>query len=437
MKTPAILQAFKREILPAGAQLLHADDPVTIGGHRLTGRLTSSGSGVIYLAHDLDAGLVTIKTAHAGTTEPGPVRARLHAEAACARRLPSSCTAPLLHDGTGETPPYLVSGYVEGPSLERVIDVKGPLPAAMVAALAADLARVLSAVHAADVVHGNLTPANVVLTKSGLRVIDFGVAQEISASGEPAEIGAVADNPGWLAPELLTGAPPGPACDIFGWGCLVAYAATGHSPYGENTAGPARFQPLDTGSLADPLRRLVDAAVTEDSTARPTAADLTARLDALPDTGTDDPPVAAEPADPADAVVAPAGFAAVPVSRHRPPQVRSRAMVSALITIAALFFAIPTTTEHVLPAPPPKAPRPGSPSDKPHRTSNKAAISLYGAPPVTARRGRSAAKSRSPRGILWMSCTGARSGWCSMPGTKGTDPDPRSPGWRITWTPGG
>ena len=417
MKTPAILQAFKHEILPAGAQLLQAEDPVTIGGHRLAGRLTSSGTGVVYLARDLGAGLVTIRTTPAGTAEPAPVRARLRAEAACARRLPSSCTAPLLHDGTGATPPYLVSGHIEGPSLERVIDVKGPLPPAMVAALATDLAHVLAAVHDADVVHSNLTPANVVLTKTGLRVIDFGVAQEIPSSGEPAEIGAVADNPGWLAPELFTGKPPGPACDIFGWGCLVTYAATGHSPHDGSAAD---FQPLDTGDLTEPLRRLVDASAAEDPAARPTAADLAAQLDALPD-----PPTQVEEAE--DPI-------AVPAVRHEPRRVRTRAMVSALITIATLFFAIPTASEHTA-TPPPETSRPGPPppGQRGAPPSNRAAMSAYDAP--TPARRPDLGRSRPPRTITWMSCgANSHSGWCSIPGTKDPGTDSRTSGWRITWT---
>ncbi|MFB9837571.1 protein kinase domain-containing protein, partial [Actinoallomurus acaciae] len=264
MKTPAIFQAFRNDTLPAGAQLLQAEDPVAVGGHRLAGRLRSGGAGLAYVAHGRGSGLVTVKTAHPGTTtEPEPVRARLRAEAACARRLPSSCSVRLLDDGTDHTPPYLVSEHLDGPSLERIVDVKGPLAPPLVMALAADLAQALAAVHAAGVMHGDLAPGNVVFTKSGLRILDFGVAEGIS--GDPAEIGAVADNPGWLAPELLTGGTPGSACDVFGWGCLVAYAATGQSPYRETAPGEtARFRPVDTGALRQPLRALVDAAVAED-----------------------------------------------------------------------------------------------------------------------------------------------------------------------------
>jgi serine/threonine protein kinase len=418
VRTPAIFQAFQRDILPAGADLLQADDPVTIGGHRLAGRLASSGTGVVYLARDRGARLVTVRTTHAGTPEPGPVRARLRAEAACARRLPSCCTAPLLHDGTDETPPYLVSGHVEGPSPERIVDVKGSLPPPMVAALAADLARLLADVHDAGVVHGNLTPGNVVLTQDGLRVLDFGVAQGFPSSGEPAEVGAVADNPGWLAPELLTGGPPGPACDVFGWGCLVAYAATGHSPH---AAAPARLDALDP-----PLRRLVETAVAEDPAARPSIADLATDLAALP-----------EPADPPTVTAAPA-----PAVVHHPPRrTRARAVVSALVTLAALLIAVPAGEEHA--SAPPNPPRPGSSPQptKPRRkpTSNTAALSAYDQPPVPVHRVRSAARSRfrTPRSIVWMSCSRTRPGWCSLSGVKQSGPAGSGDGpssWRITWT---
>lgn len=416
MRTPAIFQAFQREVLPSGAELLQADDPVTIGGHRLAGRLASSGTGAVYLARDRDGRLVTVRTAPPRAADPGPVRARLRAEAACARRLPSSCGTPLIHDGTDDTPPYLVSGHVEGPSLERVIDVKGPLPAVMVTALAADLARVLAAVHDAGVVHGNLTPGNVVLTQDGLRVVDFGVAQEFASSGEPAEVGAVADNPGWLAPELLTGGPPSPACDVFGWGCLVAYAATGHSPH---AAVPSRL-----GALEPALRRLVESAVAEDPAVRASTAELAAALDA---------PAADPPAD----VAAPAPPAAAHGARRAP----GRAVVSALVIVTALLFAIPAGEDHT-PAPP-EAPRPGAPplAAKPrHRpASNKAALSAYDQPPAPVRQTRPTRRGgpRPPHTMVWMTCSSTRPGWCSLSGPSRDGPTRLGdgpPSWRITWT---
>lgn len=419
MKTPAILHAFQNQILPADAQLLQADDPVEIGGHRLAGRLLSSGAGVVYLARDRAGGLVTVKTTHTGTADPGPVRARLRTEATCVRRLPASTTARLLHDGTDRTPPYLVSEYVKGPSLERVIDVEGPLPSPMVGALAAALAETLAAVHEAGVVHGNLTPAHVLLTKDGLRITDFGVAEEISTTGEP----AVADNPGWLAPELLTGGPPAPACDIFGWGCLVTYAATGHSPHGAT--------PSDADALEQPVRGLVDAAVAEDPAARPTATELTAKLTAkLPARLADAPPAAERVEE----------YTAPAVRRRR--RIRPRtAVLAALVAVGALFFAVPTANQHRFAAP--HSPRTSGPVTPPgkapptKRTSNAAAMSAYDAPPVTRRADRTPAPKATPSesspGKLWMSCSTSRPSWCSLSGT----PPPAPHGWQFSWSPGG
>jgi serine/threonine protein kinase len=471
VKTPSTLQAFRGEILPASVQLLQADDPVAIDGHRLAGRLRSSGTGVVYLARDGGAGLVAVKTPRARTTEHAPVRGRLRTEAVCARRLPSFCTARLLHDGTDETPPYLINEYVEGPSLEQVVDVKGPLAPALVKTLAAELARAIAAIHDAGVIHCNLTPANVLLANDCLRVIDFGVAQEISASGEPAEIGAVADSPGWLAPELLTGGPPSPACDVFGWGCLVSYAATGHSPYGETGAGElgrsARFQPPEAGALDEPIRHLVEASVTEDPADRPTAADLIARLDVLASAATDHPPARNLNLFP------PLGTATHGITHHvpdhragpttgkprHPRRAKALAAASVLVTLAAaLLVAAPTETD---PYPgPSKALSPSHPtkslpkashhsairgprqagSGPPHPKSvadapNASGVPTPGEPRFVRWRIRflERMEPRPPRSIR-MSCVSVRFGWCSKFAAKAVSARERSPGWPISWT---
>jgi serine/threonine protein kinase len=412
VKTPARFHALRNDILPAGARLLQAEDPVAVGGHRLAGRLRSGGAGIVYVAHGRGSGLVTVKTAHPDAApEHEPVRARLRAEAACARRLPSSCSVRLLDDGTEHTPPYLVSEHVDGPSLEGIVDVQGPLAADLAHALATDLAQALAAVHAAGIMHGDLAPGNILLTKDGVRLLDFGAAEDVP--GDPAEIGAAADNPGWLAPELLTGGRPGTACDVFAWGCIVAYAATGHSPYRRITPGePARFGPLDTSAIEPPLRALVDAAVAEDPAARPSAADLVARLTAPAEPEEEDAPPVPE------------------VTPRRPPRVRARGLVSVLLTLAAVLVAVPTSTEHPAPRPP-QATAPAAPPSRPRPTSNAAARALYGRPPVTVHRPRPAAHRPASRGgpPLWMACSSRRPGYCSLPGA----PPPPPSGWRLSW----
>lgn len=438
MKKPSLPHAFKEGILPAGAQLLQTDDPVSIGGHRLVGRLRSSGSCIVYLACD-GAALVTIKTTNAAA-DHAVVRSRLRAEAACARRLPSVCSGQLLHDRTEQTPPYLVSEYLEGPTLEQVIDVVGPLAPRLVRSLAADLARVLAAVHDAGVLHGNLTPGNVILTKDGARLIDFGLAQQIRPSAEPADVGAVADNPGWLAPELLTGEAPGSACDVFGWGCLVGYAATGHSP----ATPSADDRPLD-----DALGPLLEASITDESGDRPTAADLAARLDAHTVSAHDHRPAT---------VTRPEARRARPVTPRRLRRT-TRAAFSALVTLAASVLLITPTATGPHRAPPPQAapihpappitshpatlyprqgdPRPARPKPTAHRERPTSEFPhVVGVSWLRhALRSWAAVESNTPRHYTRTSCAHVRSRRCARTQIRMLSAPDRSPRWSIRWMP--
>ncbi|MFL6051702.1 MAG: serine/threonine-protein kinase, partial [Actinoallomurus sp.] len=272
-----------------------------IGGHRLAGRLASSRTRVTYLAHDGRGGRVAVTTARAQKAVQAQVRRRLRTEAACARRLPSFCTAQLLVDGTDQTNPYLVSEFIEGPSLKQFVEDVGPLDPPQVKALAVAAARALSAIHAAGLIHCDLKPAHVLLAADGPRVIGFGIAQEIPASGRSAGIGAVADDPDWLAPEQVTGGPAGLASDVFGWACLVTYAATGRSPFADAGAvGPGEQSirpPMEPNAWDEPLRSLVKAALATDPGDRPTADDLASRLSAV------NRPAAVRPPEPGTATL--------------------------------------------------------------------------------------------------------------------------------------
>ena len=98
-------------------------------------------------------------------------------------------------------------------------------------ALAVALADALVAVHDADVVHRDLKPANILLTPETPVVIDFGIASLREAPALTAT-GMVVGSSGWMAPEQVRGLPCGPAADIFSWGLVVAYAASGRPSFG-------------------------------------------------------------------------------------------------------------------------------------------------------------------------------------------------------------
>ncbi|WP_345464029.1 serine/threonine-protein kinase [Actinoallomurus oryzae] len=278
MDRPSAPKTIGGEVLPPGAEPLEAGDPAEIGGHRLTARLSTDGTSIAYLASGADGGHVVVKT----TRAPDQTQARrdLRIEASCARRLPPFCTVALLTDGTDHTPPYLVREYIEGPSLAQYVETLGPLDAEQLMALAVALGRAIAAVHGAGLIHCDLRPANILLAANGPRIIGFSIAQEAPVSGRPAELGTVPYEPGWVAPERVDGFPAGPASDIFGWGCLIGYAATGHSPYDGN-GGDGRWSVAGEENLAaldEPIRGLVEAALAVNPADRPSTGEIASRL---------------------------------------------------------------------------------------------------------------------------------------------------------------
>lgn len=268
-------------VLPPGVRPLELGDPAELGGYRLVGRLGCGGMGVVYLGDDRHGRLVAVKTAHDGSGDTA-LRRRFRAEVACARRVPSTYTAPVLLDGTDRTPPYLVTGYVEGRSLEEIVEEDGPLAPEQLRALAVGAARALVAIHDAGVVHRDLKPANVLLTPTGPRVIDFGIAEEIDAAGGVTSAGVVMGSPGWIAPERLFGGPASPATDVFCWGGLVVYAATGRNAFGSGDPDAVAWRilhgPADLDGVDGFVRPAVQAALAKDPAERPSAGDLLARL---------------------------------------------------------------------------------------------------------------------------------------------------------------
>ncbi|NKZ03634.1 serine/threonine-protein kinase [Actinomadura latina] len=249
-------------------------DPRQVAGHTLLGRLGSGGMGTVYLGADpVSGGRVAVKTIHPHLAGDPVYRRRFKDEAYLASRVASFCTARVLAHGEENGRPYLVTDYVGGISLHNRLVAEGPLPPADLHGVAVGVASALAAIHAAGLVHRDLKPANVMLTLSGCRVIDFGIASgQDDASGADAS-GKVLGTPGWMAPEVLVGGPATPAADIFAWGCLIAHAGTGQMPIGGDPATLRTGDP-DLSRLPEPLVPAVRSALAPDPAARPSACDL-------------------------------------------------------------------------------------------------------------------------------------------------------------------
>lgn len=152
--------------------------------------------------------------------------------------------------------PYVVMELLDGETLAARL-ARGPMPWREAAGVCARIADALAAAHAAGVVHRDIKPANVFLTPLGVKVLDFGIAFT-GASGGP-----LFGTPAYVAPELLTGAEPGPSADVFSLGVVLNQALTGDPP------APVPGTPPDgvPAEVTELCRRCLD----EDPGARPAA----------------------------------------------------------------------------------------------------------------------------------------------------------------------
>jgi predicted Ser/Thr protein kinase len=260
---------------------LHPDDPERLGNYRLAGRLGSGGMGVVYLGRDPHGSYVAVKIVHAALADRPEVRQRFRSEVERARQVPPFCTAEVLDVDLDHDPAYLVIEYVDGPSLAEVVRERGPLNAAHLHSVAVGVATALTAIHGAGVIHRDLKPENVLLPPGNPKVIDFGIARGFVATSELTEVGNVVGTIEYMAPERLDGASQAsitPAADIFAWGCVVAYAGTGRSPFRGDTpvatAGRIMSQSPDLDGLDEPLRGIVEASLVKEPELRPTAREV-------------------------------------------------------------------------------------------------------------------------------------------------------------------
>jgi Protein kinase domain len=298
--------------------------PRSLGPYRLQDRLGEGGMGVVHLARDPEGRPVAVKVLHPLGGEGVNARRRLAREVETMRRVRSPYVAEVLDaDVTGEFP-YIVTRFVAGPTLDEMVRTRGPLSGPGLRRLAHGMAEALTAIHAAGVVHRDLKPGNVMLTDDRPIVIDFGIAQ-VGDATRLTQTGLVMGTPGYLAPEVIEGEPSSSASDVHSWGSTMAFAATGHLPFGGGSYETIFYRIIsgraDLTGVPAPLVPLISAALARDPSHRPSASWLSAQAIALDMSAPGPPPAAVyNGADtvtqhPGEAAVIPA----VPAAAPRPP----------------------------------------------------------------------------------------------------------------------
>jgi eukaryotic-like serine/threonine-protein kinase len=221
------------QILDQSADGLLADPTETaivpgaqLGPYKIEAQIGAGGMGTVYRAIDTRLGrVVAIKIASERYSE----RFQLEARAISTLNHPNICT---LHD---VGPNYLVMEFIEGSTLADELK-KGPLAPEIAARYGAQIASALAEAHALGIVHRDLKPSNVMLTRHGVKVLDFGLARVLSET-DITETGAIMGTPAYMAPEQLDGKEADPRSDLFALGLVLYEMVAGQLPFPEACLG--------------------------------------------------------------------------------------------------------------------------------------------------------------------------------------------------------
>jgi DNA-binding beta-propeller fold protein YncE/predicted Ser/Thr protein kinase len=213
---------------------LQPSDPRRVGSYRLLGRLGEGGMGRVFLGVSPGHRQVAVKIIRTEYAAEPHFRERFAREINAARQVGGFHTAPVVDADPDADPPWMVTAYIHGPSLQAAVTKDGPLSLDKVRELGAGLTEGLAAIHACGLVHRDLKPSNVILADDGPRIIDFGIARA-TAAGAITTVGFVVGTVSYMSPEQVSGEMVGPASDVFSLACTLVFASTGHTPFGDES----------------------------------------------------------------------------------------------------------------------------------------------------------------------------------------------------------
>ena len=210
-----------------------------LGPYEIISPLGAGGMGEVYRAHDTRLGRdVAIKVLPGDLSSNPDLKARFEREAQAISALSHPHICHLYDVGSQDGTDYLVMELLEGESLQRRLD-KGPLPLAQALQCAIEIAEALDKAHKSGIVHRDLKPGNVMLTKSGAKLLDFGLAKPVQGLGSMASAsvatmsrpltqeGKIVGTFQYMAPEQVQGQEADPRTDIFALGAVLYEMLTG------------------------------------------------------------------------------------------------------------------------------------------------------------------------------------------------------------------
>jgi serine/threonine-protein kinase len=251
--------------------------------YRLIDQIGAGGMSVIWRARDevLDR-IVAVKVLAPSLAADARFRDMVREEARSAAQLVHPHVTAVHDYGEtlapdGSITSFVVMELLSGEELEHRL-TEGPLPWPAAVEVGAQVAEALAAAHRLGIVHRDITPANVMMTANGAKVLDFGIATRVGAPDED-EDGGTFGTPAYVAPERLDGSPAQPATDIYSLGVLLFETLTGQVPYPADTWDQLSAA-LETGGtpsldgvpgLPSPVAEICLRCLARDPRRRPTA----------------------------------------------------------------------------------------------------------------------------------------------------------------------
>src|SRR5215471_12172637 len=237
---------------------LEPGDPLRLGRFELLARLGQGGQGVVYLGRGPGPGEERVAVKVLRSSVDGMELQRLGRELDAIHQVQPFVTAGVIEASAEGDRRYVVSEFIDGPSLQERVDDQGPLSEGDLQRLAVGTATALTAIHGAGVVHCDFKPVNVFFGSDGPRVVDFGIARLTDAATITS---GLIGTPSYVALEQLAGRRPTSAVDIFAWALTLIYAATGQLAFGADSV-PAvmhriMYEEPDVSALPLSLRTVV------------------------------------------------------------------------------------------------------------------------------------------------------------------------------------